>query len=380
MVRASRWLACLLVMVAGCAAIEPESEADIEALRVCHTTVVEGIDVAEYQGAVDWNLVRASGREFGIARIADGEHLDSTFAANWRGMAAAGMVRGAYYFFRPSQSVPSQAQHVADAVGVLGDGDLPVTIDVECMCPYSTPGHTCTLGGAGCATAADAAAALMQMSDLVAASTGKRPMIYTSARVWDGASYYMSMAHEPSSALWVPGYITGCVAVPADWTDWQFWQYSDGNCSGCVTGAIPGVSTGPDCDRNRWNGTLAELRAFASGDGTIGADAGVIADAGHDAGTGSGTDAASADAGMADASTRDAAPGDATHVDIVLPGDGSIVSRPISGGCGCRVTGPATAPSSSPMLLGLTLSALVLRRSRRVFERRSRRTSEQDLA
>jgi len=353
-----------LALLAGCAPM-PAEEADIEELPICHMTVVEGIDVAEYQGAVDWNMVRASGREFGVARIADGFHLDTTFAANWAGMRSAGMVRGAYYFFRPTQDVAMQAQIAADAVGVLGDGDLPVTIDVECMCPFSTPGHTCQLGGAGCATAAEAAAALMEMVDRVGAATGKRPMIYTSARVWDGASYYMSRAHEPASALWVPGYLTtGCVSVPMDWSDWQFWQYSDGNCSGCVTGVVPGVSTGSDCDRNHWNGTVETLRAFANGDGTIGSDAGVASDAGLDA-------SATTDAfAPGDAATRgDGGP----FVSIVHPGDGSVALAPPSKGCGCQATSSQAPPFSALLaLLSIGLG--------RVFERRSRRASQQELA
>lgn len=347
----------VVTLVPACAARETETEAEAEALRVCHTVTVEGIDVSEYQGAVDWTMVHNSGREFGIARIADGNHIDVRFAANWAGMRTAGMVRGAYYFFRPTEDVPTQAQHVANAVGVLGDGDLPVTIDVECMCPFSTPGHTCALGGAGCATAPQAAAALMQMVDLVHASTGKLPMIYSSARVWDGASYYQSMAHEPASALWVPGYITGCVAVPMDWTDWQFWQYSDGVCSGCVQGIVPGVSSGADCDRNVWNGTLAQLRAFASVaaamDGGVARDATTSADA-----------SATPDAGAlsTEAASRDAfvAALDGPHVDIVRPGDGSVARAARGGGCGCGV---AHSPTSAALFFLVTL-ALIARRSR----------------
>jgi lysozyme len=354
--------ALLLAVFLGACAPSSVEVAKLEELRVCHTEVVEGIDVASYQGTIDWNMVHASGREFAIARIGDGTGLDSTFATNWAGIRAAGMVRGAYLFFRPTSDVQTQADHVAAAVGVLGDGDLPVTIDVECMCPYSTPGHTCELGGAGCATAAEAAAALDEIVMRVEAATGKRPMIYTSARVWDGATYYMSQASQPMSALWVPAYTsTSCPAVASSWTDWQFWQYSDGTCSGCVGGVVPGVGSGASVDRDRWNGTIDTLRAFASGSGVIGTDAGVdaaIADAGADAST--------ADAFVPDAFVAsDGGPG----VSVLRP-DGGAVHTLSSGGCGCHVGADGSRGGIAMFALGLALAV-----SRRRAPRRTTRAA-----
>ena len=188
-------------------------------------------------------------------------------------------------------------------------------------------------------------------------------MIYTSARVWDGSQYLSSAAMEPSSALWVPGYIHGCVAVASSWNDWQFWQYSDGNCTGCVTGIVPGVSTGSDCDRNVWNGTVESLRAFASGDGTLGHDGGMMIDAGSDAGT-------SPDAFVAPADAH--AVGDVGPTVAVLRPDGSVGAHMVSSGCGCRVSHATRPPFSLSLALLLALG--------RVFERRSRRASQKKLA
>src|ERR671939_326401 len=68
-----------------------------------------GIDVSEYQGAIDWGRVRASGISFAIARVSDGvHHPDRDFARNWHGMKAHGLVRGVYQFFRPDQSAIAQ--------------------------------------------------------------------------------------------------------------------------------------------------------------------------------------------------------------------------------------------------------------------------------
>jgi lysozyme len=405
---------CLIPALCACAPDRGQPEADdADALRVCHTTTVEGIDVAEFDGMIDWGMVHGSGREFAIARIADGHHSDPDFAANWTGIKAAGMVRGAYYFFRPTLGAAVQGDIVANAVGMLGDGDLPVAIDVECMCPY-TPGGSCAATSAGCASATTAAAVLTDLAGRIASSTGKTPMIYSSVRIWDGASYLNSTLQMPNDADWLAGYLNGCVSIPTGWTDWKFWQYSDGTCTGCIdqNTTVPGVPSSPGVDRDRWNGTLADLMAFAAGSGGI-LDAGpadaasVEADAGPapDSGTGDGGAPNDSDAmgSGADAMTIGA---DATGSDAGSPPDaalmggadvggtgpasdastgsdagplpttdaGSPTDRPTpgrtGGGCGCSTLAPSPPASpASPSLLAL-VALLLLARPRARARRR----------
>jgi len=47
------------------------------------------------------------------------------------GAKAAGVIRGAYQFFRPAQNVTAQADMMIAAVGTIGPGDLPPVLDVE---------------------------------------------------------------------------------------------------------------------------------------------------------------------------------------------------------------------------------------------------------
>lgn len=257
--------AALALVLPSCAPVSPEEIAASEqALTVCHSTVVEGVDVASFQGTIDWNAVHGSGREFAIARIGDGTYSDPTFHTNYAGIQAAGMVRGAYLFWRPTVGAATQAAAIASAVGTLGMGDLPVTIDVECMCPFHTGGGCGVSSYSDCVSPATARAGLADLVSMVAASTGRMPMIYTGAWFWDGGTYLNGAASYPSAPLWVSGYTSGCVTVPSGWSDWQIWQYSDGTCSGCVGGAIPGIS-GTSIDRDRWNGDLASLWAFTGG-------------------------------------------------------------------------------------------------------------------
>src|SRR5689334_4272820 len=110
-------LACVaLSALIGCSSAEPSSENECvasgsDALRTCAKgTTLRGVDVSIYQGNVAWKKVRAAGRRFAFARVSDGvNHPDSKFGQNWRGMKRAGLVRGAYQFFRPSQSPHAQA-------------------------------------------------------------------------------------------------------------------------------------------------------------------------------------------------------------------------------------------------------------------------------
>src|SRR5262245_31098352 len=97
----------------GCGG-EDAGQSDPEYLTqagVCaYGPTVEGIDVSKWQGTVDWEAVRDDGIAFAFARAADGTSKDRTFATNWAGMEDAGIVRGAYQFFRPSQDPIKQAE------------------------------------------------------------------------------------------------------------------------------------------------------------------------------------------------------------------------------------------------------------------------------
>src|ERR1022692_3299310 len=119
--------------VAGCAGGGHESTGTTSSEIVsCASSVVEGVDVSYYDATVDWPAVKASGRQFAIARVSDGTgFMDPQFSTNWSGIKAAGMVRGVYQFFRPEDDAVAQANIVISAVGSIGPGDLPPVLDVE---------------------------------------------------------------------------------------------------------------------------------------------------------------------------------------------------------------------------------------------------------
>jgi lysozyme len=197
---------------------------------------VQGADVSKWQGNFDWNSANVT---FGFARISDGlNYIDAYFDSNWQKMKAAGVLRGAYQYFRPGQSASAQAQMMVDKVGKLGPGDLPCVVDVE-----ATDGQS----------GATIASRLKTWLDIVEAGTGKRPIIYTGPYFWQDQVGSSAFTDYP---LWIAHYGATCPSIPDYWSKWTFWQYCDGNTQYC--------SNGKGWDRNVFNGSLSELQAFAN--------------------------------------------------------------------------------------------------------------------
>lgn len=236
-----------------------ETAGTSQALQVCPgENVVRGLDVSTYQNNVDWSQVAAAGYKFAITRINHGSVMDDTFDANWEGIKAAGMIRGAYQYFEPGDDVPTQAQIVIDKLGVLGPGDLPAVIDVE------------TTSGLGPAAVA---AAVGEWIELVEAGTGKKPIIYTGRYFWQDnvatdafADYplwhaqYPDACQPPSSG---PPDCGVCANIADQWSTWVFWQYTSSN-------NVPGI-TDNVVDTNVFMGSYEELVAFAGGGAGYGA-------------------------------------------------------------------------------------------------------------
>jgi GH25 family lysozyme M1 (1,4-beta-N-acetylmuramidase) len=230
----------LALVVPACAPMEGEDVAASEGeLTVCaHGATVEGIDVSSWQGHIDWSAVARSGVRYAIVRIGDGTYHDPRFSENWRGAHAAGLIRGAYQYFEPRTDPIVQANLVIDAVGHLGAGDLPVTIDVEKPSPGVSP--------------AAYARAIHRWVDRVTTGTGRRPIIYTGRYYWDP---YVASSDFRTYPLWHAQYTSAsCPNINDRWHDWAFWQYTS---SGRVSGIAGRV------DRNRFNGTFTQLQALA---------------------------------------------------------------------------------------------------------------------
>jgi lysozyme len=186
----------------------------------------EGVDVSEYQGTVDWARVSATGRTFALCRVSDGAgHLDRTFASNWSGIRAAGMIRGAYQFFRASEDPTAQANLLLSTMGTLDAADLPPVADVEL-----TDG----------AVVSELVDRLATWVDVVHARTGRAPMIYAPPAFWEalpGTSRFGNLD------LWIANWAVACPDTPMPWRTWTLWQYSD-------MGQVSGIEGPVDLDQS----------------------------------------------------------------------------------------------------------------------------------
>ncbi|WP_169796413.1 GH25 family lysozyme [Chondromyces crocatus] len=234
-----------VVALTGCVAGEVEGGGgeveslgeDAAAQVVCAAgPTVEGIDVSYWQQHVDWQAVADAGIQFAIARVSHGTR-DTFFDANWAGIKAAGLVRGAYQYYLADHDPLEQAELMIEAIGTLQDGDLPPVIDIE---SHEGQDRETILAG------------LRLWLDRVEGALGRKPIIYTGKYFWQDFVASDEFVDHP---LWIPNYSNDCPNLPnGTWSDWTFFQYSS-------TGSVPGISG--NVDRNHFNGSLEMLHAFA---------------------------------------------------------------------------------------------------------------------
>lgn len=230
-------IASLCLTTLACSAAPDAASSDDEEVKVCALgKTTEGVDVSHYQGDVDWASVKGDGVDFAFIRVSDGTNVEDTkFDDNWAGAKAAGVLRGAYQFFRPNQDPIAQADLLLSHISDLDSSDLAPALDVEV---------TGGMSGASVVSRAN------QWAKHVAAATGRTPIVYTAPGFWNGLG---SSAKSPD-VLWVANWATKCPTMPKSWKAWKFWQYTD-------SGSVSGISG--HVDRDRFNGSLADLQAFA---------------------------------------------------------------------------------------------------------------------
>ena len=247
------------VFVAACTTSQPEpvTQTVDQALTKCADTVVEGLDVYNGTGTIDWAKVHASGRGFAFIKATQGDYnTQSSFPTNWAGAQANGMRRSPYHFFDATIDGVVQAQAfltAVEATGGLGVGDLPAMLDIECPTAATAGASQANCehsGDSGWATAAVLKQRIFDWLETVENATGRKPIIY-SYPSWF-AAVAMTDARLAGYPLFIASY-NSCATIPQPWTTAVFWQYS-------ATGTVPGLAAGADVDR--FFGSDADLDAF----------------------------------------------------------------------------------------------------------------------
>ncbi|MEH1829005.1 MAG: GH25 family lysozyme [Nostoc sp.] len=214
-----------------------------------------GIDVSDHDGSVNWPQVRSAGFTYAFAKATEGRTWKAdTFPKNWRQIQGAGIIRGAYHFFRPSVDPKEQARNFLDyvaSVEPIQPEDLPPALDLEHF-PDSVRREWESV------SKPERVQRVRTWIDIVETEINRKPIIYTSFGFWDE---FMSGVKDFSSyPLWVAHYPTNPTLnnpkplIPREWKTWAFWQYSD-------TTEVPGIPADNE-DSNLFNGSLGELLAL----------------------------------------------------------------------------------------------------------------------
>ena len=170
---------------------------------------VQGIDVSEATGPVEWAVAKGAGADFGYAVATRGDNVrDRTFQANWDAMAAAGMRRGAIHVFSLCQPGDEQA-NAFNTVVPKAPNALPAAIDLH----YDD----------ACAARPERAALIAEVAGAarrIEAHTGKPVLLKLAPAV--EADYRLSAALKRN--VW----LTGNFLRP-DYASrpWRMWQASD---------------------------------------------------------------------------------------------------------------------------------------------------------
>jgi GH25 family lysozyme M1 (1,4-beta-N-acetylmuramidase)/uncharacterized protein (DUF2141 family) len=221
---------------------------------------VEGIDVSQFQGTVNWSTVYNSGKRFAFVRASRTNlDLDPNLNANMTNAKAAGVLVGPYHRVLP-QGVDElgpytdplvDAQRFVNAAGAyMSNGYLRPVVDVE-------DGET--LGKA----------ALSQwvvsfVNEVKRLKPGANPLIYCNTNF--ASNYLDATVVAAAPDLWIANWnttaygdpVTGTGGPPtgvwgANGQTWDFWQYSS-------TGDGPSIGTGSTyVDLDVFNGSDVEV-------------------------------------------------------------------------------------------------------------------------
>lgn len=194
---------------------------------------IRGIDVSAHQGMMNLDAVAEAGYEFIFMKATEGAgYRDPNFALNYMKAGHAGLMRGAYHFFRFDVDGIDQARNLLRAV----QGrplELGVAIDVEQQGnPTDVP--------------SDSIAA--RLSDMVDVLTlrGYRPMFYSNEQGYERFVYPTC----PGMPVWICSFNEGMANG-----NWTFWQYDH-------RGKVPGIRG--DVDLNAFHGNREQWERHLS--------------------------------------------------------------------------------------------------------------------
>lgn len=197
-------------------------------------THIFGVDVSEYQGAVNWESVYCVENsvkiDFLIIRATAGiDKVDDKFKDNWKEVKKANVIRGAYHYYRPDEDPIDQAQNFIKHVQ-LAPKDLPPILDVE-----KSPKNL---------SRDEFIKNIQTWIDLVTKHYKVKPILYSGQNFHEN---YLS-EHFPDYILWIANYNFFTETMQPHW---HFWQFTE---KGYVAGIKGNV------DVNMFRGSVDDLK------------------------------------------------------------------------------------------------------------------------
>ena len=172
---------------------------------------VRGVDVSNYQGDIDWNMLSKEGIDFAFIKATEGStFVDRKFQANFENALKQDIFVGAYHFFSFESSGKIQAENFIKTVPNVS-GLLPPVVDLEFYGKFNKePMNLDTV--------------LPELNVLLAELErhyGKKPIIYVTEESYE---HYLHGDYE-EYGIW----IRDVIFEPelSDGREWTFWQYTN---------------------------------------------------------------------------------------------------------------------------------------------------------
>ena len=198
-----------------------------------HQGKAVGFDVSEFQGEIDWPLVKKIEDNYPLRFVfiratAGNDWTDKKFEYNWQEAKKNKIIRGAYHYYRPNENSLEQADLFIKTVH-LKKGDLPPVLDIEKL-PKNQSLDSLKTG-------------LKRWLKRVEGHYKVKPIIYT------GEKYYDDFLKEEFSdyLFWIANYNFYREKIGEDWLFWQFTEKA----------SLPGIKG--NVDVNIFNGDLEQL-------------------------------------------------------------------------------------------------------------------------
>jgi len=199
------------------------------------------IDLSHHNKISSFDEARADGI-FGVLHKATqgATFVDPTYTSHRTDAVKAGLKWGAYHFGVAGDAI-AQADHLLQTAGP----GIPLVLDFE----GNPQGQDMTLPEAE------------HFVHHLHEKTGRWPGLYSGHTLKEALAKASITAPEQTVLsncwLWIAQY-SAAPLIPKVWKMWTLWQYTDG-AHGNAPHEVQGVGR---CDRDIFNGTAAELKAF----------------------------------------------------------------------------------------------------------------------